>query len=694
MATLRRFLSILPLMLAAAPAYADPASDDQMLHITITQGREDMRNELSPTTGTSAYKIDDRAIDSLPQGDNTSFDKILEQAPGVTQDSYGQAHVRGEHADLQYRLNGILLPEGISGFGQTLDPRIMQSMTLLDGALPAQYGYRTAGVVDIETKTGFENGGEGELFGGSHGTIQPSAMYAGVQGPVDYFFTASHLTSDLGIESPTPQNPIHDHTEQDRQFGYASYMINPMQRVEAIAGNSISYFQIPNNPGQTPNFTLDGTPSFDSSALNERQFESNQYATAAWQGSADGLTLQMAPYVRSSETHFRPDVAGDLIFNGVASDVLRRDLAVGLQSDGSWRVSPSHTLRSGFSLQDEHATSDNTSQVFAVDGGGTPATSPTAIVDNHQKDGQLYGIYLQDEWRLTDDLKVNYGVRFDDSEAYRSEHQLSPRIGFVYKLDSATKLHAGYARYFTPPPLELIAPSSIGLFNGTTNQAANPQDDAVKAERSNNYDIGMTHQLTDEIELGVDGYYKQVHNLLDEGQFGQALVYTPFNYEYGKIYGVEFTSSYTAKNFKAYGNLAISKAMGKNITSAQFNFDPGELAFIQNNFVHLDHDQTYTGSAGFSYSLRPGTELDADGILGSGLRSGFVNSQHLPWYTQVNLGVTQDLDLFPHDKTKLKLSVANLFDTTYELRDGTGIGVGAPQWGPRRGYFASLTQGF
>jgi len=679
---------------AQAAQDATDAQNDGALHILIDKYSQQMRNDFSPQTGTSAYTIDSQALEALPQGTDTSLDKVLEQMPGAAQDSYGQVHLRGEHADLQYRINGILLPEGISGFGQTLDPRMIQSMTLLDGALPAQYGYRTAGVVDIQTKSGLASGGNAEMNMGSYGTIQPSFTYGGSFDQGDYFASVSHLSSDLGIENPTSSTQAtHDHTEQDKQFGYTSYMINPMQRVQMIAGNSISYFQIPNNPGQTPAFVDGSITTFDSSKLDERQFESNQYGTLAWQGQTGGVDVQFAPYIRSSETHFRPDNVGDLIFNGVASDVQYNDLAFGLQNDNSWRINGAHTLRGGFTVQDEHVENDNTSQVFSTV--PTLSTTPETIIDNSRNQAQLYGLYLQDEWKITGALTMNYGARFDIWNSYVDESQLSPRLGLVYKLDSKTTLHGGYARYFTPPPLELVNSSSVNTFAGTSNAPAVTEDDPVKAERSHTFDIGATHQLTDEIQLGVDGYYKLVHDLLDLGQFGSALVYTPFNYQHGRIYGAEFTATYTVKKVKAYGNLAVSRAMGENIVSAQFEIpDASELTYIQNHYVHLDHDQTYTGSGGISYQVLPKTSLDLDGIVGSGLRDGFANTEHLPWYSQFNAGVTEELDLFPKDKTQLRFSVINLFDHAYELRSGTGIGVGAPQWGPRRSFFVSVAQGF
>lgn len=674
------------------PAFAESTRSDP--HILITKRFENARNNLSPQTGTSAYTFDQRTIEALPQGTDTSFNKVLERAPGVARDSFGQIRVRGEHANLQYRLNGILLPEAIGGFGQVIDSRNIERATLLTGALPAQYGYRTAGVMEIHTKHGFVNGGQGSFQVGSNGTFQPSVEYGGMYNNLDYYFSASHLSSDLGIEAPTPDRVTHNHTEQDKQFGYLAYVINPMQRIDFIFGSSVNRFEIPNNPGQTENFTLAGTPSFDSINLNERQRENNHYAIAAWQGSRGPVDVQIAPYIRYSEVHFYPDAVGDLIFNGVASDVKRNNLATGLQLDSSWQVNAEHKLRSGLSFQHENTLTDNSSLVFPTIGGVQSSTTPFTIIDNNKNSGQLYGVYLQDEWSLTDRLTVNYGARFDVVDSHLTESQLSPRLGVVYKATGKTTFHAGYARYFTPPPLELLASSSIDKFTNTTNEAPNTQNDPVKSERSHNIDAGFTHQLTDEMQIGVDGYYKLVDNLLDEGQFGQALVFTPFNYQRGRIYGLEFTASFTTPKLKAYGNFAWSHAKGTKITSAQFNFDPDELAFINDHFVHLDHDQTYTASVGASYQVLPGTTLGIDGIIGGGLRKGFANGEHLPWYYQFDGSITQELDLIPNQKTALRFSLINMLDKKYQIRDGSGIGVGAPQWGPRRAFYLSLSQSF
>ena len=167
---------------------------------------------------------------------------------------------------------------------------------------------------------------------------------------------------------------------------------------------------------------------------------------------------------------------------------------------------------------------------------------------------------------------------------------------------------------------------------------------------------------------------------------------TAFNYAKGENDGIELKASYTQGNFRAYANIAAAKQIATNIVSNQFLFDPATFAYIANNYVYTDHAQLLTGSAGASY-LWNGTRFSASMIYGSGLRSGFANTDHVPSYTQVNLGISHEY-LFPgwNKPTTLRFDVVNLFDKIYEIRDGSGIGVFAPQFGPRRGFYVGISQ--
>ena len=248
------------------PAAPPPPTEAQVVAGQNTKFDEALHMIVAPN-GAASTQINHQAIEALPQGTNASLDKVLLQFPGVTQDlaASGELHVRNEHANIQYRINGIMLPDGVGAFGQILDTGIVGSLALLTGALPAQYGLRTAGVLDIQTKTdAFNNSGSVSVYGGSHGTITTSLEYGGTVGQTQYFASGRYFGSNLGIENPTSSNEaIHDRTAQEKGFLYLSTVIDPTSRLTFMSGVSNGSYQIPNNPGQTPNNTAFGVSNFD-----------------------------------------------------------------------------------------------------------------------------------------------------------------------------------------------------------------------------------------------------------------------------------------------------------------------------------------------------------------------------------------------------------------------------------------------
>ncbi|RAP58246.1 TonB-dependent receptor [Oleiagrimonas sp. MCCC 1A03011] len=669
--------------------------------VEVSTTLDQSRNALSPETGSSQYVMTQHAIQKLPLGDATPVNQVLLQAPGVVKDSYGGLHVRGDHGNLQYRINGVIIPESISGFGQTLDTRIIHTVKLLDGALPAQYGERTAAVVDITTKNGHSlgNGGSVGVTGGSFGTINPNASVWGSSGRWSFFGTANYLQSDVGIENPTSsRKPIHDHTNQVKGFGDLSYLVNDHTRVSFMFGVTNNRFQIPNNPDQQPAFQYMNQTAFNSADLNERQNETTRFGVLSLQGQLGKTDYQVSLGQRYSSLDFMPDRIGDLMFNGVSSAIDRSNRASTLQADFSTPLNDTNTLRYGLYGSFERALSTNNAYVFPADANGNQtSTTPINIFDGNRIIAKTWAAYVQDEWSIGDKWTVNYGLRGDKYQAFRTESQLSPRLGVVYQATDNTTVHAGYARYFTPPATELISTDNIAKFAGTTNalDGANGNDTPL-SQRSDYFDLGVQQNIGNNLTLGLDAYYRKVRRLQDEGQFGAALVYSTFNYAKGRVHGVEFTANYASGPLSAYFNLALSRAMGERVITSQYNFAPEDLAYVADHYIHLDHDQKLASSGGVSYDFGDATSVGANYILGSGLRKdGSVpNGASLPYYFQLNLSVSHDFTFADTGKLHTQLAVINALDRTYELRDGSGIGVGAPQFGPRRGLYLTVQKHF
>jgi outer membrane receptor protein involved in Fe transport len=677
-----------------------PAKVKQLGAVSVTAALDQARNSLSPDTGSSQYVITAKDIQALPLGDSTPMNQVLLQAPGVVQDSYGQLHVRGDHANLQYRIDGVLIPESISGFGQTLDPRTIESVKLLDGALPAQYGERTAAVVDITTKSGSDlsNGGSVGITGGSFGTVNPNASIWGHSGNWSYFFTANYLENNVGIENPTAsRDPIHDHTNQVKAFGDVSYLINNDTRLSVMFGVTNNRFQIPNNPDQTPQFGYLDVTNFSSANLNELQNEQTRFGDVALQGKLGDTAYQVSVGQRYSGLQYYPDDIGDLMFNGVAGQINQGDRASTLQADFSMPWASSHTLRYGLYGEFDRAYTNTYSMVFpANDEGQQTSTVPFNVFTGDRILAKTMAAYVQDQWDISENWTLNYGLRGDRYEAFREESQLSPRVGLVWQATDSTTVHAGYSRYFTPPQTELISTENIEAFADTTNAVKNYGNNTPLAERSNYYDVGISQNIGSSWTLGFDSYYRQVSRLQDEGQFGTALIYSTFNYRYGKIRGNELSLTYGNGPLSAYFNFAFSRAMGKDVITSQYNFSPDELAYIADNWIHLDHDQKLTSSGGISYAITDTTKVGADYLFGTGLREDGLtpNGISLPDYLQLNLSVSHDFNFDTFGKLHTSLALINGLDRIYELRSGTGVGVGAPQYGPRRGVYLTLQKDF
>ena len=698
-------VSLLASFFALSITHAEDIQVDTVVVTAPTSKNEQVN--LSPKIGATVYTVDTAAIDALSQGSDTPFNEVLLHLPGVEQDSKasGSLHVRDDHGNVQYRINGVELPEGISGFGQSIDTRLIDSIDFVTGALPAQYGLRTAGIIDIQTKEGnVTPGGRMGMLVGSNNYVEPSAELFGSSGNFNYYLSGSYLQNAIGIENPAAtRNPIHDDTHQTKSFGNLTYYLNDDSRLSVLFGSYDGRFQIPNNPNQTAQYSLTGFSDVNtgfnavpSSTLNEQQTEENRYGVLSWQKSLGALNFQVSAYHQYSESLFTPDVAGDLIYNGIAARAMRNSSSNGLQFDSSYKLSPAHTVRGGFAGNRQQTESNNSSQVFPTVG-GVPVPDPVTIVDNSSKLGTSSSYYLQDQWTISRQVTLNYGVRYDQISAFIQEHQWSPRLNLSIKASEATSWHAGYSRYFTPPSQELLSQASIDKYANTTGAAAVPASDPVKAERSNYFDGGVSHKVNAQLSFNLDAYYKQITNLLDEGQFGQALILSPFNYAKGYAKGLELSATYNEKNWGSFLNLSAQKAEATDIISGQSTFGPNELAYIANHYVYLDHNQTFSVSGGANTNIGE-YRLSGDVIAGSGLRNtpqgAGPNTASLPDYVVFNSNITRTWKDTAAGSIEGRIALLNIFDHSYRLRDGTGIGVGAPQFGARRTLFVGISTSF
>jgi outer membrane receptor protein involved in Fe transport len=710
---------------AAAEDQPAGAGPTPLEPVTVTAKRlQSVGAAIEPKIGATTYTATSEQIETQPGGEDNTLNQVVLQMPGVSQDaeSAGGIHVRHEMQPVEFRINGIPLPTGLSFFGQGLSPRFASSVTLVTGALPAQYGLTTSGIIDIETKNGlFAPGGELAMYGGSYATLHPSVEYGGGFRDYSYFLSADLLSTNHGIDGVTPAlTQIHDQSLQNHAFAYVDKIFDGENRLTFIASQFRGTFEIPNNPA-TPAFAgigfLNAMPvsAFDPARLDERQTETSQFGLLSYLHSGKAVDFRISAFTKYSTLDFRRDQSlADIAFNGVAQDASLASFANGVQLDVSGRVAADHTLRTGLLVTAERFSSFTRSALLVQDGtdaagnptfGTTPATSiPTATDASVAKTGWTYSGWLQDEWKIGDEVTLNYGARFDVVDQFVTGHQLSPRVNTVWQATPTTVLHAGYASLFTPPPFQIGPPQNIAQFSdfngsGLTTSAATPStgNSPLKIERANLVDVGIEQNLTDHFKVGVDVYYKFARNGVDFGQFGAPIVTIPFNYRIVVNKGIELTTSYDDGPFTYYGNLAIARQRAKGIVSGQFNFSPEDLATVNAMGIQTDHSQLMTASAGVAYRWRE-TRFALDLLAGTGTRTtqpdGPINGASLPSWEQVNLSIAHRFETAAAGVIKLRFDVINVLDEVYLLRSSTSIGAFAPAFAPRRTFFAGLSKEF
>ena len=670
---------------------------EQALTVPVGASRVHPQNGLT-ATGASKYTFTAHDITNLPQGEATPLNQVLLQMPGVALDQNQEIHIRGEHAGIQYQMNGIMLPLDINNdptFTQLLNSYFVKSVSLIDGVLPAEYGYRTSGVIEISTKNGCDDAhNEFTIYGGQRDTAQPSFQLGGCNGKFSYYLTGVYTHSNLGLSSATRgPDPIHDCTNQGQGFAYLTYSISPTTQLSLSTGMTVASNQFPNVPGETPEFKLSGVnpADFPSTDIDSTLDQQDYYGVLALNGAlGPNSDYQLAYTMHYNRENFNPDRISDLIYQGIAPKVFDSDFSNSAQGNLTYRWND-HSFRGGFYFGEYGVEADNTSQVFPLKG-GAPLTVPISITTDLNKVYLVYGVYLQDTWQLNEKLSVNFGSRWDRVSGLVNDSQFSPTINFGYKLRRDTTVHAGFAGKFQTPKLQGISPG-IASLNRTTGGVGPgiPLNTSLDAETDYTWDVGYTHQITPQLALSQDGYFRMDRHYIDEGQFGFVPIDAPFNYVRGYGAGLENSLTYNLPNLTLRVSSYVAREEVRGVATGQYNFPPpAQLHYIDQHFIVLDHTPLVGGSGGAAYKWKT-WQFTCDGLFSSGLRGGFANRTQLPKVWQFNLSAAKSLDIPLLGHIENRVILLNVFDRINLIRPATGIGVFQSAYGPRVTVYDALT---
>ena len=657
------------------------------------------------------YSISRKEIEELPRGNNVELQDVLVTIPGAAYGSLKQVHIRQEHANIQLRIDGVPIPDTVSStFSDVISPRAWERADIILGGMEAQYGNRTAAVLDITTKSGTKPGfGSAQMLGGSNRTINPSFEYGGTIGEKFRFYVLnSHTATNRGIEPPTLGHSIfHGQSERNQTFIRGDYQLDNSNNFSWVFLNSVAKYQIPTSPGGEVDPFVTGLlqasrPGFTpvaSQAIDENQKENNQYGHMVWRHDVNSANFfSLSGYVRQTRATFRTDPFNVLAYTAVPAEPFsaasqdRNAYSGGIRLDHTYIPNRQHVIKTGFQVDRTQTWNKTRLFTFADDVAANP--NVLGLDADNRLIGYRQEFWIQDQWSLNDRWTFNLGVRADVVQYQRDEAQISPRVGITYKADPSNVFHVFYGRQFTPPNLEAI---SFAKLNTAGTKAA-PEDttnNLSRAERAHYFEVGSYHALTSWATLQLTGYYKLANYLADAGQFGTTPLLNYFAFERGWTRGIDGALKLqVTDNLTARGNVAWGQCKGYGLQSGHTLLEAAEIADINSKGgVHCDHQQTLTSSAIVAYRFLERTTLTGQTLFASGLRTaeegGKTNSTHSPSYTVYNLSLTHVIPL-PWDNQKLLLGfdVVNLLDQKYFINRGEGsIGLGVSHAGMPRSFF-------
>ncbi|MBV8066709.1 MAG: TonB-dependent receptor [Candidatus Eremiobacteraeota bacterium] len=636
---------------------------------------------------------------------NNSLDRLLETLPGVVQFSYNEPVINGFHG-VSYNIDGAPLPLATtSNFAEIIDPKVIDSIELLTGAIPAEYGGdRMGGVVNIISNrpTDIPQGTYGSITGGLGNQAQGIGEFDVVSrvGSSEFFLSANAQTTNRGLDAPT-YVPENDASSNSDQFFRAITQLTPRSTLAFDYSNQFSQFQIPINTD--PNNTLDPVVSVPGTL--DTQLEYERFSNLNWtQTSQDGNgVFQVIPWWRSTRIDYYGDLPLDVLgvepdFSVCPPTCAKTVHLVGLNQGtyasytglrlSDFRATANHAWKIGVDVNRENATAYQEFACYYVDckSSGTVATPyfPAYTTPQAQAGSQI-GIYGEDRWQETPYVIWSYGLRYDHSTGYTSGWQLSPRIGVSLWNGGKNVAHVYYGRFYAAPLLEDVRQACVLLQAQQACTSTHPVYD-LKPESDAYFEMGDTFSFNPHFTLSANLFEKSVVNILDTTQLFNTPIFAVYNNAIGINHGFEMRlldqEPYSGDYWFLTATLSASYAAC--ISGSEFLFPPNPVGISCTAQLSLeDHSQTVDSTA--AYTHRFGSHKLWYATLQANYGSGFpvafqdanVNLHGtLPAHTTLDFSAGRNLTPGRSGEDQglgLSLQILNLFNHQYVIKVANGF---------------------
>jgi len=548
----------------------------------------------------------ERPVGATP---SRAIESMVASAPGFVTDDNGRMHPRGSESQVQYVVDGIPVTDNMSAiFSTSLDARTLRTVEVLTGGIPAEFGDKLAGVINVNTRSGLEGPTQGgvSLSGGSFSTGEISADFATHTRRFGFLTNLSTSTSQRFLDPPTLDN-FHNFGRTGKGFFRLDYQFDQNNSLRGVFTFGGSNFQVPNRFQQ------------ELARQDERQRLRDNAQSINFQHIFSPNTVaQVSFFNRSSKSILTSNATSTPVvaaqnrtlqnYGGLGSLSLTRG-DHNIKLGGQLTITP---LKEHFSFYPTVTFDD------LVDENGNVFPNPinafnsaNPFVFDGSKTGRTFSAYVQDRFPIFKNFTLDAGIRYDNYKLLISEQALSPRIGVAYYIPrTQTTLHASYNRLFQPPPAEnllLASSAQAAAISPVTVLQGAVTLKPILPDKENSFEVGLQQLVSQYFRVGVTLYQKRIKNFSDKDQFFETGVIFPIAVSSGRVTGEELRFETTdLRGF--HGSLSFANAHAYGVTPISGGLflgeDPQELQ-LQGLKFSADHDQRNEAQFQLGYNHKP-----------------------------------------------------------------------------------------
>src|SRR5882724_3442001 len=613
---------------------------------------------------------------------NTTSQILQQSIVGAARAPTGEVHIRGQHAEYTYYVDGVPVPAGISGsLNGLFDPQVVNQIDFQTGGWDAEYGNKNAAVVNVTTRIpsgGFHLDASG--YGGSFSANGQSLNLSTNAGKWGFFLSGARQSTDMRRE-PLVFDTLHNkvenfHNDGTDLFGFGKVQYVPTDRdvLNLDVDRSRTRFAVP----------------FDSAngVIDDHQQDVNGFVNLGWRhrfaedasGEGGSSELFTGAFFRDGSLNYTPGLSDSATFQfpGDTNHYI-------ISEDRNFRTVG---VKLDYTLQPHHGLEFKTGVLASYTGGhedfsAVTNTGTAGPSSNSDLKGSDVGVYAQTAVAPSDRWELRMGLRFDNHNApfAGNRNQVSPRAKFSFFPDPANTFWVYYGRLFLPTNVEDLRAITSDAQGGVVAAPTLP-------ERDDFYEVGYVHRFPVGLVTKLSAYHKRSSPGIDDATVAGTAIVTSVNIDKVSITGLEGVLEIRPRGpFSGYVNFAINHAYGSHPITGGF-FPPDSSP----GYFDLDHDQRVSGVASAVYSSR-GLYLSATGIYGSGLTNGadpdstygrglfdFNTNTHVDPNFIVNASVGYSFAV-GSAIVRPQLYVDNVFNKKYLLKGAffSGASVGRPR---------------